>query len=85
MLATITAPTLVIHGLEDKLVVPSGGIATTKAIPGSRLVMFPDMGHDIPRTRWEEIGDAIVVNAARVGATTAPEEATTAPEEATVG
>lgn len=76
MLATITAPTLVIHGLEDKLVVPSGGIATTKAIPGSRLVMFPDMGHDIPRTRWEEIGDAIVVNAARVGATTAPEEAT---------
>ena len=65
MLSTITAPTLVIHGMEDKLVVPSGGIATAKAVPGSRLLMFPDMGHDIPRTRWEEIGDAIVANAAR--------------------
>ncbi|MDH3296508.1 MAG: alpha/beta hydrolase [Acidimicrobiia bacterium] len=68
MLGTITAPTLVIHGLEDKLVVPSGGTATAKAIPGSRLLMFPDMGHDIPRTRWHEVANAIAVNARRAGA-----------------
>ncbi len=64
-LATVTAPTLVIHGLEDRLVQPSGGIATCEAVPGSRLVMYPDMGHDLPRTRWEEMADEIAFNARR--------------------
>jgi len=67
-LATVTAPTLVIHGLEDRLVRPSGGIATCEAVPGSRLVMYPDMGHDLPRTRWEEMADEIAGNAGRAGA-----------------
>ncbi len=64
-LGSVTAPTLVIHGMEDRLILPSGGIATAKAVPGSRLVMYPDMGHDLPRTRWEEMADAIAVNAGR--------------------
>lgn len=64
-LATVTAPTLVIHGLEDRLVQPTGGIATCEAIPGSRLVMYPDMGHDLPRTRWNEMADEILINARR--------------------
>ncbi|MDH3299179.1 MAG: alpha/beta hydrolase [Acidimicrobiia bacterium] len=64
-LATVTAPTLVIHGLEDRLVQPSGGVATCEAVPGSRLVLYPDMGHDLPRTRWEEMTDEITVNARR--------------------
>ncbi len=68
-LGRVTAPTLVIHGLEDKLVLPSGGTATTKAVPGSRLLMFPDMGHDIPRTRHADIADAILVNTKRAAAT----------------
>jgi pimeloyl-ACP methyl ester carboxylesterase len=59
-------PALVIHGLLDRLVLPSGGIATTKAIPGARLLAFPDMAHDLPRNRWPEIVDAIVANTARV-------------------
>ena len=54
-LGRVTAPTLVVHGLLDRLVVPSGGIATAKAIPGARLVMYPDMAHDLPRSRWDEI------------------------------
>ena len=66
-LRSVTAPTLVIHGLRDPLVLPSGGIATAKAIPGSRLLMFPDMGHDLPRRRWGEIIEAIVQNAERGG------------------
>jgi pimeloyl-ACP methyl ester carboxylesterase len=66
-LRSVTAPTLVIHGLVDPLVLPSGGIATAKAIPGSRLLTFPDMGHDLPRARWDEIIDAIVDNAVRGG------------------
>ena len=54
------APTLVVHGLLDRLVMPSGGIATAQAIPGSRLVMYPDMGHDLPRPRWDEVIEEIV-------------------------
>lgn len=65
-LRTVTAPTLVIHGLVDPLVQPSGGMATARAVPGSRLLMLPDMGHDLPRNRWTEIVDAIVTNSQRV-------------------
>jgi pimeloyl-ACP methyl ester carboxylesterase len=65
-LGSVTAPTLVIHGLVDPLVSPSGGIATAKAIPGARLVMFPDMGHDLPLPRWDEIIEEIARTARRV-------------------
>jgi pimeloyl-ACP methyl ester carboxylesterase len=66
-LRSVTAPTLVIHGLRDPLVMPSGGVATARAVPGSRLLMFPEMGHDLPRPRWGEIVEAIVQNAERGG------------------
>lgn len=64
-LQRLDVPALVIHGMVDPLVRPSGGIATAKAIPGSRLLMFNDMGHDLPRPRWGEMADAIAANAAR--------------------
>jgi pimeloyl-ACP methyl ester carboxylesterase len=67
-LGSVKTPTLVIHGLLDRLATPSGGIATANAIPGARLVMFPDMGHDLPRPRWDEIIDEITANARRAGA-----------------
>lgn len=66
-LGTISVPTLVIHGLDDPLVRPSGGTATAAAIPGSRLLMFPGMGHDLPATRHTEMIEAIVRNSKRVG------------------
>lgn len=66
-LRAVTVPTLVIHGLVDPLVHPSGGIATANAVPGARLLMFPDMGHDLPRSRWDEIAAAIASNAQRAG------------------
>jgi pimeloyl-ACP methyl ester carboxylesterase len=65
LLRTITAPTLVIHGAEDKLVPPSGGRATARAIPGARLLLIRGMGHDIPRGAWPQMLDAIEQNAAR--------------------
>lgn len=64
-LRQLDVPTQVIHGLVDTLVRPSGGIATAQAIPGSRLLMFNDMGHDLPGTRHEEIAQAVAANAAR--------------------
>lgn len=70
LLGSVTAPTLVVHGLLDQLVLLSGGIATAQAVPGSRLLAFGDMAHDLPQPRLEEIRDAIVANArrAKVGA-----------------
>ena len=64
-LRRLDVPTLVIHGLVDPLVRPSGGVATARAIPDSRLLMFNDMGHDLPHTRCREIVAAISANAAR--------------------
>ena len=59
------SPTLVIHGEKDRLVSPSGGRATAKAIPGARLLTIEGMGHDLPRGAWPRIIDAIAENAAR--------------------
>jgi pimeloyl-ACP methyl ester carboxylesterase len=67
-LGSISVPTVVIHGTKDKLVNPSGGRATAKAIPGARLVKIEGMGHDLPRGTWPQIIGAIAENAARAGA-----------------
>jgi pimeloyl-ACP methyl ester carboxylesterase len=64
-LGRVRVPTLVIHGLVDPLVLPSGGMATARAVPGSKLVMYPDMGHDLPQTRWDDIVGEIVATARR--------------------
>jgi pimeloyl-ACP methyl ester carboxylesterase len=61
----VGAPTLVIHGLEDPLILPSGGVATAEAVPGSRLLMFPDMAHDLPAPRLCEVAEAVRRNADR--------------------
>ena len=66
-LRRITAPTVVIHGTADRLVRPSGGRATAKAIAGSKLVKVEGMGHDLPRAAWDQIIAAIVENARRAG------------------
>ena len=63
-LGSISVPTVVIHGTKDKLVNPSGGRATAKAIPGSRLVKIEGMGHDLPRGAWPQIIGAVTANAA---------------------
>jgi pimeloyl-ACP methyl ester carboxylesterase len=62
-LRRIKAPTLVVHGSADKLVRPSGGRATAKAIPGARLLTIDGMGHDLPRAFWPRILDAIADHA----------------------
>ena len=64
-LGRVRVPTLVMHGLVDPLVMPSGGIATARAVPRSKLVMYSDMGHDLPRPRWDDIVGEIVQNARR--------------------
>jgi pimeloyl-ACP methyl ester carboxylesterase len=61
----VKAPTVVIHGEADTLVTPSGGKATAEAIPGAKLVMVPNMGHNLPEQAVPTVVDAIVENAQR--------------------
>jgi pimeloyl-ACP methyl ester carboxylesterase len=62
-LASVTAPTLVIHGTVDPLVPPEGGRATAAAIPNASLLMVDEMGHALPMRLWPEIVDAIASHA----------------------
>jgi pimeloyl-ACP methyl ester carboxylesterase len=61
----VRAPTLVIHGTVDKLVTPSGGRATVRAIKGAKIMKVQGMGHDMPRVFWPRYLDAIVANTER--------------------
>ena len=58
-LASVTAPTLVIHGTVDPLVRPEGGKDTAASIPGAKLLMIEGMGHALPIPMWPQIVDAI--------------------------
>ncbi|WP_327233289.1 alpha/beta fold hydrolase [Streptomyces sp. NBC_01317] len=58
-LRELRVPTLVIHGLDDTLIDPGGGRRTADLVPGAKLLLLPDMGHDRPRELWPEIIDAL--------------------------
>ncbi len=47
-LASISVPTLVLHGTEDPLVPPGHGAKCARHIPGSRLVWMDGVGHELP-------------------------------------
>ncbi|MGA2952545.1 MAG: alpha/beta hydrolase [Caulobacteraceae bacterium] len=58
-LATITAPSLVIHGEADPLVPVEAGKDTAANIPGAELLLVPGMGHDLPPALYDTIVEAI--------------------------
>jgi pimeloyl-ACP methyl ester carboxylesterase len=49
----VRVPTLVVHGLADKMVHVSGGRATAAAVPGAELLLIDGMGHDLPPELFE--------------------------------
>ena len=51
-LQPLNVPTLVVHGLDDTLISPTGGERTVELIPNARLLLLDDMGHDLPRPLW---------------------------------
>ena len=61
-LRRLDVPTLVIHGLDDTLIDPSGGRRTAELVPGAELFLVPDMGHDRPRPLWPVLVAAIVAH-----------------------
>ncbi|MGO9821788.1 MAG: alpha/beta fold hydrolase [Solirubrobacteraceae bacterium] len=66
LLRGVRIPTTVIHGDADPMVNVSGGRATAEAVPGSKLVIIPGMGHDLPRGFWPQVIRAITQNVASV-------------------
>ena len=59
-LATITAPTVVIHGEVDPLVPLAGGQDTAANIPGAELKVIDGMGHDLPVALYDTIIEGIL-------------------------
>jgi pimeloyl-ACP methyl ester carboxylesterase len=71
-LRSVAAPTLVIHGDRDRMVHPTGGAATVRAITGARLETIPGMGHDLPKGAWPRLLDLIDNHARAKRSTDAP-------------
>ncbi len=61
-LATVKAPTLVIHGVPDPLVRIEAGRATAAAIPGAKILEIARMGHALPMAIWPEVIGAIAAH-----------------------
>ena len=58
-LRSVRVPTLVVHGLADKMVHVSGGRATAAAIPRAELLLIAGMGHDLPPALFQTFVSAI--------------------------
>ncbi|HEX7761743.1 MAG TPA: alpha/beta hydrolase [Caulobacteraceae bacterium] len=58
--ASITAPTVVLHGEVDPLVPVEGGRDTAALIAGAELRVIPGMGHDMPPALYPTFIDAIL-------------------------
>ena len=64
-LRMLRIPTLVLHGKDDPLIRPRGGVATARAIPDSTLRIVDGWGHDLPRGMWPLLIDTISAHAQR--------------------
>lgn len=81
-LKSLDVPTLVIHGRDDTLIQPDGGIRTAELIPGAHLLLLSDMGHDRPEPLWPILVSTILAHTtvktpARMSAGGVPAPATT--------
>ena len=55
----LKVPTLVIHGLVDRMVDVGGGRATAEAIPGAELLLIEGMGHSLPPDLRRQLAEQI--------------------------
>ncbi|ETK35537.1 alpha/beta fold hydrolase [Microbispora sp. ATCC PTA-5024] len=64
-LAAVDVPTLVVHGEDDPMIRPRSAKEIADAVPGARLVLYPGMGHDLPRALWPAVVDELRAVAGR--------------------
>jgi len=63
LLKRLQVPTLVMHGERDPLVPLVHGKHTAKCVPGARLEVFEDMGHDLPPALLPRFAELIAEHA----------------------
>jgi pimeloyl-ACP methyl ester carboxylesterase len=54
-LSELRVPTLVIHGSEDPVLPAAHGRALTREIPGARMLVLDETGHELPRRVWDVV------------------------------
>ncbi len=58
-LRRLRVPSLVIHGMKDRLLPAAHGARTARSIPGASLQFLDQLGHDLPRPMWPELARRI--------------------------
>jgi len=65
-LAGIRVPTLILHGESDVLIEPASAARFAAAIPGARLITYPQVGHlpqiEIPQRSATDVGDFLLAS-----------------------
>lgn len=59
-LASIAAPTMVLHGELDRLVPPANGEKIAERIPGAELVLVPDANHVLTTDQPEQVNKILL-------------------------
>lgn len=76
VLATIKAPTLVLHGEQDVIIEPASARKFAAAIPGARLITYPNAGHlpqvEIPDRSAADVADFLKAQAVPAAAAPSP-------------
>lgn len=62
-LSRCKVPALIIHGEIDPHLPVENAHRTAAAMPAAKLVIIPDLAHDLPPQKWEEIIDLITEHA----------------------
>lgn len=65
LLASVRAPTQILHGLQDPLVPVEAGRELARRIDGARIDLIEGMGHDLPPPLWPRFVEGIVAAAGR--------------------
>lgn len=68
-LSRCKVPALIVHGEIDPHLPVENAHRTAAAIPGSKLVIIPDLAHDLPPQKWDQIIDLITDHAREAQAT----------------
>ncbi|MCI4346289.1 MAG: alpha/beta fold hydrolase [Thermoplasmata archaeon] len=71
-LGRLRLPTLVVHGMDDRVIDPTHARLLRQAIPGAELKLFPYAGHMVPVEQGEETARALLDWFAKVEARSAP-------------
>ncbi len=59
LLSTISCPTMVIHGTDDRLVPVERGEEIARAVPGAELVLIEDAGHGVFLEQPEAVASSL--------------------------